>query len=299
MSAIRRVSVVGIGHMGAPMAARLRQRGFELTVFDARSDVAEAFVAEHGGRVVPSLVDAARDAEALITMLPDHKVVHSVLLGPAGAASALPRGAVVIDMSTSDPRATVETGAALAARGIVFIDAPVMGGVVFARDGSLDIMAGGDAAPIDRCMPLFEAMGRKLYRCGALGSGHALKALANYVNACALINVLEAMTVGRKFGLETQVMSEALAAMCSGRQHPLEKKVIPHVLTREYATGMALGLIAKDVGIAADFAGAIGASAPLAECVRDIWAEARDRIGGNVDQTEIVRLWEEKSGVKL
>ncbi|HZP77937.1 MAG TPA: NAD(P)-dependent oxidoreductase [Pseudolabrys sp.] len=299
MSPIRKLSFVGVGHMGAPMAARLRARGFDVTVFDARPEVAEAFAAAHGAHVALTLSDVGRGTEALITMLPDHKVVHSVLLGPGGAAASLARGAIVIDMSTSDPRATVTTGEALAGQGITMLDAPVMGGVVFAKDGTLDIMAGGDAAAIDRCMPVFEALGRKVYRCGALGSGHALKALANYVNACTLINVLEAMTVGRKFGLDTAVMTQALEAMCSGRQHPLEKKVIPHVLTRKYGTGMALGLIAKDVGIAVDFAAAIGASAPLAERVRELWAQARDEVGAQVDQTEIVKLWEQASGVKL
>ena len=174
-----------------------------------------------------------------------------------------------------------------------------MGGVVFAKDGSLDVMAGGADADIERCMPVFEAIGRQVFRCGALGAGHALKALANYVNATALINFIEALAIGRKFGLDTDVMVDAMLQMCTGRQHPFEKKVIPQVLTRKFGTGMALGLIAKDVSIAANFGRSIGAMTPLADCVSDIWGKAEAEVGGKADQTEVARLWEESNGVTL
>ena len=138
-----------------------------------------------------------------------------------------------------------------------------------------------------------------MFRCGALGSGHALKALANYVNACAMSNIIEALAIGRKFGLNSKVMAEAMQHMCTGRQHPLDKKVIPQVLTRKFSTGMALGLIAKDVAIAANFGHSIGAMTPLADCLSRIWRQAEAEIGGNADQTEITKLWEKSNGVTL
>ncbi len=285
--------------MGRPMAAQLVRKGFDVTVCDLDAGAVRAFVSEHGGKLAASLAAAGRDADAVITMLPDDGVVRSVLLGDAGIAPALRRGTVAIDMSTSDPRGTVATGEALAQLGIGFVDAPVMGGVVFARDATLDIMVGGDDAQIGRCLPLFNAIGRRVFRCGQLGAGHVLKALANYINAGALINVLEAMSIGRKFGLDTAVMADALVSMCGGRQHPLEKKVIPQVLTGRFATGMALGLIAKDVKIAVDLAHAIGAAAPLGDRVSEIWADAAVQVGARADQTEIARVWEAASGVTL
>jgi 3-hydroxyisobutyrate dehydrogenase len=299
MAPIKTIAFVGLGNMGAPMATHLAAKGFALALFDRRVDVVRAFAAAHGGRVAATLGDAARGADAAITMLPDDKVVREVVLGADGLATALPSGAIAIDMSTSDPRTTVEIGAELAKRGIAYVDAPVMGGVVFAKDGSLDIMVGGSDENIARCQPIFAALGRQQFRCGALGSGHALKALANYVNAGALINLIEALAIGRKFGLESEVMADALVAMCAGRQHPLEKKVIPQVLTRKFATGMALGLIAKDVSIAANFGHSIGAMTPLADCVRDIWGKAAAEIGANADQTEVARLWEKGNGIEL
>jgi 3-hydroxyisobutyrate dehydrogenase len=299
MDPIKTITFVGLGNMGTPMAANLAANGFSLALYDKRADAAPAFAAVHGGRVAETLADVAQGADAAITMLPTDKIVREVVLGEGGLAAALAPGAIIIDMSTSDPRATVEIGKAAAVRGLHYVDAPVMGGVVFAKDGSLDIMVGGNDADVERCMPIFKALGRQVFRCGALGSGHALKALANYVNACAMSNIIEALAIGRKFGLDSKVMAEAMQHMCTGRQHPLDKTVIPQVLTRKFSTGMALGLIAKDVGIAADFGRSIGAMTPLADCLSQIWRQAEAEIGGNVDQTEIAKLWEKGNGITL
>jgi 3-hydroxyisobutyrate dehydrogenase len=301
MNAIRKIGFIGVGNMGNPMAGHLVKAGFDVAVFDIRAETAQAFVAQHGGRAATSLVEVGRGADALITMLPDDKVVRKAILGADndGAASALAKGAVVIDMSTADPVGTRALAEALQPRGIAVVDAPVMGGVVFAKDATLDIMTGGDAAQVERCRPLFAAMGRSVIHCGSVGSGHALKALANYVNACALINAIEAMTIGKRFGLDAKLMADALIPMCAGRNHPIEKKVIPHILTGRHATGMAMGFIAKDVRIAVDTARSIGAAAPLAERVSELWTAAAEKLGANLDQTQIARYWEEASGVRL
>lgn len=296
---IERIGFVGLGNMGEPMAARLLQHGFVLTVFDAREDAVGAFVARHGGRAAASLREVGREAEAVVTMLPDGMAVRSALLDAGGVASALAAGALAVDMGTSDPEDTVATAAELAGRGVGFVDAPVMGGVAFARDGTLDVMAGGSDRDVERALPLFRALGRRVFRCGAVGTGHTLKALANYVNAGVLVAVLEAMAAGRKCGLSTATLRDALVSMCAGRQHPLEKKVIPQVLTRRFATGMALGLIAKDVGIAARLARSAGAAFPLGERVDELWQRAAAELGAHVDQTEIARLWERANGVEL
>jgi 3-hydroxyisobutyrate dehydrogenase len=174
-----------------------------------------------------------------------------------------------------------------------------MGGVAFARDGTLDIMAGGDVEAVDMLAPVFAALGRKVYHCGPLGSGHALKAINNYVNACTLINVIEGLALGRKFGIDTAMMVETMQAMCMGRNHPIEKKLVPHILTRKYASGMAIGFIAKDLRIAVESAHRVGAAVPLAEHVCELWNDAAKTLGPAVDQTEVVRYWEQASGVTL
>jgi len=302
MKAIQRIGFIGVGNMGNPMAGHLVNAGFDVTVFDARQQAMEAFVAQHGGRAAPSLIELAQSADAVITMLPDDKVVRKVVLGEGSencVAAALARGAIVVDMSTCNPNGTRSLAEALEPRGIAVVDAPVMGGVVFARDATLDIMVGGDAALVERLKPLLKAMGRSIVHCGGVGTAHAMKALANYVNACALINVIEAMAVGKRFGLDARLMAEALIPMCAGRNHPLEKKVVPHILTRKFGTGMAMGFIAKDLKIAADTAKAIGAFAPLAECVSELWSAAAAKLGAELDQTQIARYWEDANGVVL
>ena len=302
MSEIRKIGFIGIGNMGNPMAGHLVKKGFDVTVFDVRPEVAKAFVAEHGGKAAATLVDAAFGMDAVITMLPDDRVVRQVVLGDGGencVAAGLARGGVVIDMSTCNPSATRSLAEALAPRGLQVVDAPVMGGVVFAKDATLDIMVGGEPSLVERVRPVLAAIGRTIIPCGGTGTAHAMKALANYINACALINAVEAMTIGRRFGLDSKRMAEALIPMCAGRNHPIEKKVIPHVLTRKYGTGMAMGFIAKDVKIAMDTAKSVGAFAPLAERVSELWSAAAEKLGRDLDQTEIARYWEEATGVRL
>ena len=152
---------------------------------------------------------------------------------------------------------------------------------------------------VERVRPLLQAVGRNIIHCGGTGTAHALKALANYVNACALINAIEAMTIGRRFGLDSKLMAEALTTMCAGRNHPVEKKVVPHVLTRRYGTGMAMGFIAKDVKIAMETARSVGAYAPLGERVSELWSDAAQKLGATLDQAEIARYWEDATGVRL
>ena len=191
MAAIRKVGFIGIGNMGNPMAGHLVRAGYDVTIFDIRPEAMQAFVAHHGGRAAASLAEVGEGADAVITMLPDGKVVRKAVLGD-GVAAVLARGALVIDMGSCDPIDTRSLDAELAPRGIGVIDAPVMGGVVFAKDATLDIMAGGDAELVERVRPVLKAMGRSVTHCGAVGAGHAMKSLANYVNACALINAIEA-----------------------------------------------------------------------------------------------------------
>lgn len=299
MTIIKKIGFIGVGNMGNPMAANLLKGGFEVTVFDARPATAAAFVAQHGGKAAASLAVLARDADAIVTMLPNDKIVRKVMLDADSAASVMAKGTVLIDMGTCDPTGTRATAAELKKLGIHMVDAPVMGGVVFAKDATLDIMAGGEAELVARCTPLLKAMGRAVTHYGAVGAAHAMKALANYVNACALINAIEALTIGKKFGLDPKMMTDGLANMCAQRNHPIEKKIIPQILTRNYATGMALSFIAKDVKIAVDTAHAIGAAVPLGEKVLELWNDAVEKVGAGVDQTEIVRYWEQASGVSL
>jgi 3-hydroxyisobutyrate dehydrogenase len=208
-----------------------------------------------------------------------------------GLGRALPRGSVVIDMSSSDPTGTRELGKALAANGVALVDAPVSGGVPKADAGTLAIMIGGDdAAAIERAQPLLEVMGKKLFLTGPLGSGHAMKALNNYVGAAAFAATSEALLVGKRFGLEPAVMVEVLNAS-SGRSFHTDLVFPDHVVGGKFAAGFAIGLMAKDVGIAAALAREIGVDSPLCQMTSGLWNEARDALGGTADFTAAYKHW--------
>jgi 3-hydroxyisobutyrate dehydrogenase len=294
MSEKMRVGFVGIGNMGWPMAANLTRAGFPVTVFDSDRDRTGRFAAAFGATAAASLAALGRSAELCVTMLPTGAIVRQVLLeDEKGAlAAALPKGAIAVDMSSSEPTGTQALGKALAGRGIALVDAPVSGGVPRAEAGTLTLMIGSDDdAAIARATPALQAMGQQLFRTGPLGSGHAMKALNNYVAAAAFIASTEAIRVGRRFGLDPAVMIDIMN-VSTGRNFNSEMTIKQHVLSGAYGTGFQLGLMAKDVKIAADLAESIAIEAPLSRLTRAMWSDAREGIGDRADFTAAVKHWQ-------
>ena len=281
------VGFIGLGNMGWPMASNLVAAGHDVVVHDADPTRAEAFAEQQGGRVAGGPADFAT-VQALITMLPDDRVVASALLDD-GVAAALPQGAVVIDMSSSNPIGTQRLGEQLPA-GVGLVDAPVSGGVPRAQDGSLSIMVGGTDAAVEQAMPLLEVLGDGIFRTGDLGSGHAMKALNNYLAAAAYSAATEALAIGRRFGLDPETMFD-IVNTSTGRSFSSEVVLRGNVVTGEYATGFALGLLAKDVGIAADLAEALQVDTPALELVSRRWAEAAAALGPGADHSEAHKQW--------
>lgn len=289
MSSLPTVAFIGLGQMGRPMAALLARADYPLRVHDASQAAIEAFTAGIPSTACATAFDAAQGAAVLITMLPDGKIVRDVLLGVGRAADPLQRGATVIDMSSSDPVGTRELGPALAAKGLALIDAPVSGGVKKAVDGTLSIMAGGDAATIERVRPVLEKMGSRIFLTGPLGSGHAMKALNNYVSAAGLAAAAEALVVGARFGLDPAAMTDILNAS-TGRNNTTEVKVKQFMLSGAYNSGFSAALMAKDLATAAALADAVGVPAPFAHQCAGLWKEAVQRLGGSADHTEMYRF---------
>jgi 3-hydroxyisobutyrate dehydrogenase len=192
--AIKTIGFIGIGNMGRPMAANLIKGGYQVVAYDADGKRAAQFATDAGAKSAATLAALGTQVDAIVTMLPTGKEVRACLLETeAGAlATNLPRGALVIDMSSADPVGTRQTHADLAARGLTFVDAPVSGGVPRATDGSLAIMIGGDAAAVAAAKPVLSTMGTRLFEVGGPGNGHAMKALNNFVAGTGFIAVAEA-----------------------------------------------------------------------------------------------------------
>jgi len=278
------VAFIGLGTMGAPMAGHLAAKGYAVRGWD----VSEAARAASPVPVAASARAAVAGAAAIVTMLPDGRAVRAALLEGDALADAAP-GALVLEMSSSDPLGTRALGEALAARGLPVVDAPVSGGVRKAREATLAIMAGGAAGDIDRAMPLLEAMGGAVFRCGTLGAGHAMKALNNYVSAAGLVAAVEALAIGGRFGLDPATMVDVLNAS-TGRNNSTEHKLKQQVIPGTFAAGFAIGLMAKDVGAAAALADGMGVEAPLARAMAERWAEAARVLGPDADHTAIAKL---------
>lgn len=288
------VAFIGLGMMGLPMASRLVGAGFAVRGSDLSAAARDAFAAR-GGRPCASAREAADGASVLVTMLPDGKIVREALLGEGGAAAVAARGALVVDMSSSAPMQTRQLAVDLAAKGLSLIDAPVSGGVRRAVDGSLAIMAGGEAADVERARPLLEAMGKSIFSTGPIGSGHALKALNNYVSAAGLAAACEAAIVAEKFGIDPGVLVDVLNAS-TGRNNSTELKMKPFVLSGTFASAFSMALMAKDVRTAADLARELGVEAHGAQDAAALWAEASQALGKGADHTEIYRFLAARNG---
>jgi len=280
------VAVVGLGNMGRPMAARLIGAGFRVLGYDVASAMCEQFARETGGTVAPSLEAAAKEAQVIITMLPNGKIVRKVL---DEMRPHLRPGSVIVEMSSSDPIGTRELGEELVAAGFGFVDAPVSGGVKRAIDGSLAIMAGGEGSTIDRVEPLLKAMGRAVFRTGPIGSGHAVKALNNYVSGAGLVAALEAMNVGKTFGIEPEVLVDVLNAS-TGKNNSTEVKLKQFVISEQYNSGFFIGLMAKDIRTAQHLAERLGIPLPLGEKCASLWDAAAEKLGDGADHTAINRF---------
>jgi 3-hydroxyisobutyrate dehydrogenase len=287
------IGFVGLGNMGAPMARRLAGAGYRLIVADAVPAAVEKFRAGTKADVAASLKDLGAACRLIITMLPDGKIVRSVLMGESGIAAGLTPGAIVIDMTSASPVGTRELGVELAARGISLLDAPVSGGVGRAAEGKLSIMAGGDPEVLARCKPILETMGQ-VFLTGAAGSGHAMKALNNYLSAANLAIAADAVLAGERFGLDPDLMIRIFNAS-TGRNTATDHKYPKFVLPRTFDSGFSLGLMAKDLRLALELANDSGSPTDLLKMTVDMWAKAEQQLGFRADNTEIVKYLESRA----
>jgi 3-hydroxyisobutyrate dehydrogenase len=289
-----RIGFVGLGNMGAPMARHLAAAGFQIVAADADPAALERFCSAVPCGRAGSLADLGRACRLVITMLPDGCAVRQVLLGADGVAAGLAAGSVVLDMSSAEPVGTRALASTLADSAISLVDAPVSGGVKRAVEGTLAIMAGGEPAAIARCLAVLAVLGR-VFRAGASGSGHAVKALNNYLSAVALAATAEAMMAGERFGIDPTVMLEILNHS-TGRNTATEQKYPAFVLPRTFNSGFALGLMAKDLRIALGLAEAVGTPAVLLSECAALWSRAERGMGPRADNTDIVRYLESVCG---
>jgi len=276
--------------MGVPMSSRLVRAGFRVQAYDVSEDARAAFTRESGAEAVESLAACAAGVRAVVLMLPSSPIVRAVLLED-GLLEAMPPGSLVADMGSSEPVQTRELAEEAARRGVELVDAPVSGGVRGAVAGSLAIMFGGSEEQFEVCRPLLGQLGSKVLRAGPVGAGHALKALNNVLSATHLLVSAEAIRVGRRFGLDPQLMLDVINA-ATGRSYSTEYKLPTFVVPETYDAGFALRLMVKDMKTAVALARATGTATPLTDGSTELWERAAEVLAEDADHTEIARWLE-------
>jgi 3-hydroxyisobutyrate dehydrogenase-like beta-hydroxyacid dehydrogenase len=291
------VGFIGLGIMGSRQAANLRRAGFELTVFNRTRERAEAWAAEHGGRVAGSPREVGERSEVVITMVVDGAQVEEMLLGDDGAAADANDGTLFVDMSTIGPVDARRIGAALAERGHGFVDAPVTGSAPKAEDGTLTIMAGGSDADIHRAMPLFDAMGELIVHVGEVGMGQQVKVISNAVAATNCVTLAQGLVVGRRTGVDLGALLKVMGAGAADSTM-LQLKGEP-MLAHDFAPLFKLDHMLKDIVLCLQEARRAGAAFPAAALAGELYAAGAGRGLGEQDFAAVLEVIEDLSDSRL
>lgn len=289
------VAFVGLGVMGLPMARNIAAAGIELCVYDASSQARDR-ARDQGLEVAGTLAQALEGASTVVTMLPDTPHVREVLLGPGGVLACCAEGTVVVDMSTISPLATQALAAELADRRLALVDAPVSGGVRGAVSGALSIMAGGTAEALARVRPVLETMGSTT-DVGPVGSGQVVKACNQVAVALAIQAACEAFTLGSRFGVQPQVLRQALLGGAASSW--VLEHLAPQMIDGDDSAGFRVALQVKDLRIAVDTAAAQGMPLPGASGVLQLYLEAMSH-GQEADGNQaLARVYERMAHVRI
>jgi 3-hydroxyisobutyrate dehydrogenase len=290
-----RIAFIGLGNMGAPMAANLLKAGHALRVFDLTPTAVEAAVAA-GGVAATSAIDAVVDADIVISMLPASRHVEGLYLdASSGLLPHIPTHALVIDCSTIAPATARKVAEAAAKHGLAMIDAPVSGGTAGAAAGTLTFIVGGEAATLERARPILVNMGKNIFHVGSSGAGQVAKLCNNMALGVIMAVTGEALALGVSHGLDAKVLSQMMAVSTARSWATEVCNPWPGVLenapaSRGYTGGFGNDLMLKDLGLAAEAAMSVGASIPLGELARNLYAMNSRAGHGGLDFSSVVKL---------
>ena len=287
------VGFIGLGIMGGPMAANLVTAGFDVIGYNRSTPAIQKLVAA-GGRAARSVAEATRDADVVITMLPDSPDVEAVVLGEDGVLASAAAELLLIDCSTIRPDVSRKVAEAAAGRGVRALDAPVSGGEQGAIDGTLSIMVGGAVADFEAARPVLDAIGKTVVHVGPAGSGQTVKAANQLIVAGTIELVAEAIVFLEAYGVDTEAAIRVLAGGLAGNAI-LERKAAG-MLRREFTPGFRLELHHKDLGIVQAAAREAGVVIPLGAAVSQLVAALVARGDGALDHSGLLKLAQELSG---
>lgn len=274
------IAFIGLGAMGAPMAANLLAAGFSVRAWNRSPDKAKP-LAERGATLCASIAEAVEGARFVVSIVADDEATRQVMLGQEGVVARAAPGTVIIDSSTNTPAMAREVAVAARARGIDHLDAPVSGSTPQSRNRELVFMVGGDASVLERARPVLEAMGRMVVHCGASGAGATIKLVNNMLSGTMNAAIAEAIAVACAAGVSTEAAQAVLSEGAAGSR--LTRVKIPKMLNRDFAPQFQLGLMDKDLRYFLSLAQQVDQPAPVASLVRSQFQAARRAGLGELD----------------
>ena len=281
------------------MAGHLAKAGHPLTVLDVDRAKAERLAAAHEGvRVAATPREVAEAADFVVTMLPSGEYVREVALGKAGLIEGFEGGELLVDTSSCEPWLTVETARALAAQGVEMVDSATSGAEMGAKAATLVFMLGGSKAAVARARPVLEILGKHQFHLGPIGAGHAMKSINNTITAMTLAATAEGLVLGKKLGLDPNVMTDVLN-VSTGMSWITQTHIKQRITNRAFDDPFKLELMVKDIGIALELARREGATVPLWSLGRTIWREADEKAGRGASVSELVRHVERVGGATI
>ena len=300
MTASLTIAFIGLGNMGGPMAANLHKAGHRVTAFDL-SDYALAKAREQGVRTAASAEEAIEGATVVVSMLPASRHVEALFLGSDGLLAKLAAGTLVIDCSTIAPASAQKVGNEAVARGHAMLDAPVSGGTAGAAAGTLTFIVGGEAHVLERARPVLQAMGRNIFHMGGAGAGQVAKLCNNMALGVIMAVTGEALALGTAHGLDARVLSQMMA-VSTGRSwatevcNPWPGVIETAPASRGYSGGFGSDLMLKDMGLAVEAAMGVGATIPLGELARNLYAMNKQAGRGGLDFSSVVKVLTDRDG---
>jgi 3-hydroxyisobutyrate dehydrogenase len=288
------VGFVGLGTMGGAMAANLASAGFPLTVWNRTPGRAGPLV-ERGASGAPTPAAVAKASDVVVTCVSDTPDVESILFGQDGVANGARKGLLVIDCSTISPSATRDFATRLAKLGVNLVDAPVSGGSEGAKNATLTIFVGGNAAGFERAYPILSAMGKTITHVGPIGSGQAVKAVNQVILAGTYLGVAEGIVLALKAGLDLPQVVEALGG--GAAQSWVLANRSERMTKNDYPLGFKIALHRKDLAIALDMANQLGAGLPVTALAAEFESELIKRGHGDDDVSALARTIRSLSGL--
>ena len=291
-----RLFFVGVGNMGNPMAANLIRAGYSVCVFDKSGDKTANLI-RLGARGVASLAEGASQCDVVMTSLPGPPQVREVMLGEQGLMALLPRGATIIDTTTSAADLARELADTARQRGIDYLEAPITNAIDAAAEGRLSIFVGGDLQCFEKHKPILDVLGNKVFHVGAHGNGATIKLLTNLLWFVSAAAIGEGLMLGAKAGVPLETVWEAIKSS-AGNSWVAEHDV-PSIFAGHYDPSFSLALCCKDLGLVNEIARSQGYELTMGKFAESLFREAMEKYGESAAELHVVKLLEERAGLLL